>query len=98
MRLQGLPLVADEDFLFLVAVLRLAVPYTGLILTARLGVAAPMAASGYELDIIAAAVIGGAMLSHTAGGSLAGFEAVGLLSCLFALASLWTAFKIRTVS
>ena len=45
-----------------------------------------------------AAVIGGAMLSHTAGGSLAGFEAVGLLSCLFALASLWTAFKIRTVS
>ena len=34
-RLQGLPLVADEDFLFLVAVLRLAVPYTGLILTAR---------------------------------------------------------------
>jgi len=45
-----------------------------------------------------AAVIGGAMLSHTAGGSLAGFEAVGLLSCLFALASLWTAFRIRTVS
>ena len=34
----------------------------GLILTARLGVAAPMAASGYELDIIAAAVIGGASL------------------------------------
>lgn len=34
----------------------------GMILTARLGVAAPMAASGYELDIIAAAVIGGASL------------------------------------
>jgi len=45
-----------------------------------------------------AAVIGGAMLNHTPGGRLAGFEAVGLLSCLFALASLWTAFKIRTVS
>lgn len=34
----------------------------GMVLTARLGVAAPMAASGYELDIIAAAVIGGASL------------------------------------
>ena len=34
----------------------------GVIMTARLGVAAPMAANGYELDIIAAAVIGGASL------------------------------------
>jgi 2-iminoacetate synthase len=34
-RLDGLPLVGDDDFLYLVAVLRLAVPYTGLILTAR---------------------------------------------------------------
>ncbi len=31
-------------------------------MTAKLGVAAPMSASGYELDIIAAAVIGGASL------------------------------------
>ena len=34
----------------------------GLLLTARLGVAAPTAATGYELDIIAAAVIGGTSL------------------------------------
>lgn len=34
----------------------------GLLLTARLGVAAPTAAQGYELDIIAAAVIGGVSL------------------------------------
>jgi ribose transport system permease protein len=34
----------------------------GLLMTARLGVAAPTAATGYELDIIAAAVIGGASL------------------------------------
>jgi ribose transport system permease protein len=34
----------------------------GLLLTARLGVAAPTAAVGYELDIIAAAVIGGTSL------------------------------------
>ncbi|MBK6736241.1 MAG: hypothetical protein IPG61_19670 [bacterium] len=33
--LEGLPLVDDDDFLLLIAVLRLAVPYTGLILTAR---------------------------------------------------------------
>jgi ribose transport system permease protein len=34
----------------------------GLLMTARLGVAAPTAALGYELDIIAAAIIGGASL------------------------------------
>ncbi|MBN2550765.1 MAG: ABC transporter permease [Anaerolineales bacterium] len=34
----------------------------GLLMTARLGVAAPTAAMGYELDIIAAAVIGGTSL------------------------------------
>ncbi len=34
----------------------------GMVMTAKLGVAAPMAALGYELDIIAAAVIGGASL------------------------------------
>jgi ribose transport system permease protein len=35
----------------------------GLLMTARLGVAAPTAASGYELDVIAAAVVGGTSLS-----------------------------------
>jgi ribose transport system permease protein len=34
----------------------------GLLMTARLGVAAPTAALGYELDIIAAAIIGGTSL------------------------------------
>ena len=34
----------------------------GLLMTARLGVAAPTAAMGYELDIIAAAVVGGTSL------------------------------------
>jgi ribose transport system permease protein len=34
----------------------------GIVMTAKLGVAAPTAATGYELDIIAAAVIGGASL------------------------------------
>lgn len=35
----------------------------GIIMTSRLGVAAPTAASGYELDVIAAAVVGGTSLS-----------------------------------
>jgi ribose transport system permease protein len=34
----------------------------GIMMTARLGVAAPTAATGYELDVIAAAIIGGASL------------------------------------
>jgi len=36
--------------------------FGGILMTARLGVAAPTAALGYELDIIAAAVIGGISL------------------------------------
>jgi ribose transport system permease protein len=35
----------------------------GLLMTARLGVAAPTAALGYELDVIAAVVIGGTSLA-----------------------------------
>ena len=42
----------------------------GLLMTARLGVATPTAATGYELDIIAAAVIGGASLFGGKGSTL----------------------------
>ncbi|MFN2217651.1 MAG: ABC transporter permease, partial [Anaerolineae bacterium] len=35
----------------------------GVLMTARLGVAAPTAAWGYELDVIAAAVVGGTSFS-----------------------------------
>ncbi len=42
----------------------------GLLMTARLGVATPTAATGYELDIIAAAVIGGTSLFGGKGGTL----------------------------
>jgi ribose transport system permease protein len=35
----------------------------GILMTARLGVASPMAAYGYELDVIAAAVVGGTSLA-----------------------------------
>jgi ribose transport system permease protein len=39
----------------------------GVLMTARLGVAAPTAASGYELDVIAAVVVGGTSLSGGSG-------------------------------
>jgi ribose transport system permease protein len=42
----------------------------GLLMTSNLGVAAPTAAAGYELDIIAAAIIGGASLSGGQGSIL----------------------------
>jgi len=42
----------------------------GLLMTARLGVAAPTAASGYELDVIAAVVIGGTSLAGGEGSIL----------------------------
>ncbi|MCS6844156.1 MAG: ABC transporter permease [Caldilineales bacterium] len=42
----------------------------GILMTARLGVAAPTAAQGYELDVIAAAVVGGTSLSGGEGSIL----------------------------
>jgi predicted MFS family arabinose efflux permease len=45
-----------------------------------------------------AAAVGGAMLTTTASGQIVGYEAVGYLSCIIALASAWTAFKVRAVS
>ena len=45
-----------------------------------------------------AALIGGAMLTTTASGQIAGYEAVGYLSCLIAVVSVWAAFKVRAVS
>ncbi len=42
----------------------------GLMMTARLGVAAPTAAQGYELDVIAATVVGGTSLSGGEGSIL----------------------------
>jgi len=42
----------------------------GILMTARLGVAAPTAATGYELDIIAAVIIGGTSLFGGEGSTL----------------------------
>jgi ribose transport system permease protein len=54
----------------------------GVLLTARLGVAAPTAAQGYELDVIAAVVVGGTSLSGGEGsilGTLIGAAIMGVL-------------------
>ena len=45
-----------------------------------------------------AALIGGAMLTTNANGTVSGYEAVGYLSCLFALLSIACAYKVRMVS
>jgi len=45
-----------------------------------------------------AALIGGAMLTRTPSGFIEGYEAVGYLSGLVAMASVWAAFRIRAVS
>ena len=45
-----------------------------------------------------AALIGGAMLTTTESGQIVGYEAVGYLSCLIGVASVWAAFKVRAVS
>ena len=54
----------------------------GLLMTARLGVATPTAATGYELDIIAAAVIGGTSLFGGKGSTLGVFLGAAFLQAL----------------
>jgi ribose/xylose/arabinose/galactoside ABC-type transport system permease subunit len=61
----------------------------GVVLASRLGVAAPDAGDGYELESIAAVVIGGTSISGGAGGirqTLAGVLLLGILSNLLVLA------------
>ncbi len=54
----------------------------GLLMTARLGVAAPTAAVGYELDIIAAAIIGGASLFGGKGSILGALLGAAIMQML----------------
>ena len=60
----------------------------GVLLAARLGIAQPSLGGGYELDAIAAAVIGGAVLSGGGGsviGTLGGVATLGLINNLLNL-------------
>ena len=54
----------------------------GIMMTARLGVAAPTAATGYELDVIAAAIIGGASLFGGVGNVLGVILGAALMQML----------------
>jgi ribose/xylose/arabinose/galactoside ABC-type transport system permease subunit len=61
----------------------LVVGIAGLVLTARLGAAVPNAGLGYELDVIAAVVVGGTALTGGRGsvlGTLAGAVFIGVLN------------------
>jgi ribose/xylose/arabinose/galactoside ABC-type transport system permease subunit len=61
----------------------------GIVLASRLGVASPDAGEGYELEAIAAVVIGGTSINGGAGGilqTLAGVLLLGILSNLLVLA------------
>lgn len=72
----------------------------GMLMTARVGVAAPTAAIGYELDIIAAAVIGGASFfggEGGAGGALLGAALMQVLRTglvLLGVPSQWQAVAL----
>ncbi len=54
----------------------------GILMTSRLGVAAPTAASGYELDVIAAAVVGGTSLAGGEGNILGVFVGAAIMQVL----------------
>ena len=54
----------------------------GLIMTARLGVAAPTAAAGYELDVIAAVFIGGASTTGGEGSTLGALMGAAIMQVL----------------
>lgn len=75
----------------------------GLLMTARLGVAAPTAATGYELDIIAAAVIGGISLFGGEGGvwgvllGAAFMQVLHNALVLFGLAAHWQSVMVGLV-
>jgi len=75
----------------------------GILMTARLGVAAPTAAVGYELDIIAAAMLGGASLfggKGTVGGVLLGAVTMQVLRTgllLLGFPTYWQATSIGVV-
>jgi ribose transport system permease protein len=56
--------------------------FGGLLMTARLGVAAPTAANGYELDSIAAAVVGGTSLYGGVGSILGSLLGAAILQTL----------------
>jgi len=60
----------------------------GLVLAARLGAGQPVAGTGWELDAIAAVVVGGTLLTGGQGGAGATLAGVLLLGVIFNLLNL----------
>lgn len=74
---------ADKVKLFVYGASGLLAALAGIIVTARLGTASPTAGEGYELDAIAAVVLGGTSMSGgvgTIGGTAIGALIIGILS------------------
>lgn len=79
-RLSGISVTRSKLLIYTIS--GLAAGAGGVLLTARLGVAAPTAAQGYELDVIAAVVVGGTSLTGGEGsilGTLIGAAIMGVL-------------------
>jgi len=79
-RLSGIPVKRVVTIIFVISGLLAAL--SGLVLTSRLSIGQPTAGAGYELDAIAAAVIGGASLMGGQGtipGALIGATIMGVL-------------------
>jgi len=79
-RLSGIPIVGVK--LFTYGYSGLAAALGGLVLTGRLNSAQPTAGSGFELDAIAAAVVGGASLSGGRGGVIGSFLGAAIIGVL----------------
>jgi len=79
-RLSGVNITIQKDAIY--AICGVCAALAGIILTARLGSAQPIAGVGYELDAIAAAVIGGTSLAGGRGnliGTVVGALIMGVL-------------------
>ena len=79
-RLSGIPIVSVK--LFTYGYSGLAAALGGLVLAGRLNSAQPTAGSGFELDAIAAAVVGGASLSGGRGGVIGSFLGAAIIGVL----------------
>ncbi len=85
-RLMGLP--ADRIVIATYALSGLLAGLAGIVLAARLGAGQPVAGTGWELDAIAAVVVGGTLLTGGQGGAGATIVGVLLLGVIFNLFNL----------
>ncbi len=85
-RLMGLP--ADRIVMTTYALSGALAGLAGIVLAARLGAAQPVAGTGWELDAIAAAVVGGTLLTGGQGGAGSTLIGVLLLGVIFNLFNL----------